>query len=243
MGTEALKQLWMLAFGDSPEFVELFFNTAYDPGRCRCLMDGNTAAAALYWLDAQYAGEKFAYIYGVATHPEYRNQGLCRRLMLQTHKELRQQGYAGAVLMPAKPELRQMYEKMGYRECSRIREFSCEAGSPVPVQAISVEEYARLRRKYLPEEGLIQEGENLRYLLTYAQVYRGEDFVLAAAHEDGHLHGMELLGNTQAAPGILGAMGYEKGTFRVPGDDIPFAMGLAFSEKTPLPGYLGLAFD
>ena len=243
MTTDALKQLWMLTFGDSAEFVDLFFATAYDPRRCRFLSNGELPTAALYWLDTEYLGQKFAYIYGVATHPDHRNQGLCRKLMQKTHEALHQQGYAGALLMPAKPGLRQMYGKMGYRECSRLREFDCTAESTVAVHAIDKEEYARLRREFLPEGGVIQEGENLDYLLTYAQVYRGDDFLLAAVHEDGHLYGMELLGNREAAGGILAALGCKSGSFRCPGREIPFGMFLPLAENAAEPGYLGLVFD
>lgn len=243
MRLESLKSLWALAFGDTPEMIELFFSTAYAPRRCRYLADGEAAVAALYWLDAEYRGQKFAYIYGVATHPEHRGKGHCRKLMEMTHQDLAQLGYAGAVLMPAEPGLRGMYAGMGYRECSALEEFSCPAGAAVDVRAIDGEEYARLRRMFLPEGGLIQEGDNITYLQTYAALYAGKDFLLAAVHGKDRLFGVELLGNKGAAPGILTAMGYETGTFRTPGEGVPFAMGIAFKDTAKLPTYLGLAFD
>lgn len=243
MNLKPLKELWGLAFGDTPEMIDLFFSTAYAPQRCRYLAEGETAVAALYWLDATYRGQKFAYIYGVATHPEHRGKGLCRKLMETTHQDLAKLGYTGAVLMPAQTDLRGMYAKMGYRECSTLEEFSCRAGASVDVRAIGAEEYARLRRAFLPEGGLIQEGENIAYLQTYAALYAGKDFLLAAVHEKDRLFGLELLGNKDAAPGILKAMGYETGTFRTPGDGMPFAMGIAFKDNAEMPSFLGLAFD
>ena len=243
MRTKQLKDLWKKAFGDSEEAINLFFDTAYAPQRCRYLEVNGEITAALYWMDAEYAGQKFAYIYGVATEPAHRGKGLCRKLMEKTHDDLREQGYAGAVLMPAETGLRQMYAKIGYRECSTISQFDCEAGESVGVWPVGREEYARLRRQYLPEGGLIQEGENLAYLESYASTYAGEDFLLAAVHGEGKLFGMELLGNAAAAPGILCSMGYETGTFRVPGAELPFGMGIALKENVKMPGYLGLAFD
>ena len=243
MRTEPLKELWALAFGDSREFIDLFFSTAYAPERCLFLSQGDRVTSALYWMDGEFEGQKFAYIYGVATHPEHRGQGLCRKLMEEAHRLLAQQGYTGALLMPAEPELRQMYGKMGYRECSTLSEVNCTAGRPVDVRAVDTEEYARLRRQFLPEGGLIQEKENLRYLETYARFYAGEDFLLTAVHEKDRLFGMELLGNAGAAAGILGAMGYETGLFRIPRGEIPFAMGCLFAENGKMPSYLGLAFD
>ena len=35
-----LRNLWKKAFGDTDEFLDLFFSTAYAPGRCRCIADG-----------------------------------------------------------------------------------------------------------------------------------------------------------------------------------------------------------
>lgn len=243
MKTEQLRRLWQLAFGDSEEFIGLFFDTAYAPQRCRYLTVGGQITAALYWLDAQCEGQKFAYIYAVATHPDFRGQGLCRKLMEQTHAQLAVEGYAGALLMPAEAGLRKMYAKMGYQDCTSVSEFSCAAGNPVAVRSVDAEEYARQRRHYLPKGGAVQEGETLRYLAAYAALYAGEDFVLAAAENGSRLFGMELLGNRNAAPGILAALGFEEGTFRVPGEEIPFAMFHPLAENAKAPDYFGLAFD
>jgi len=238
-----LAGLWQEAFGDSMEFIEGFFCTGYSPSRCRCLTVDNKIAAALYWFEVTYAGQRFAYLYAVATARAHRGKGLCRKLMEQTHRDLAKLGYAGAILMPAGPGLRGMYAKMGYRECSPLEEFSCRAGDAVDVRAIDAKEYTQLRRAFLPEGGLIQEGENIAYLQTYAALYAGNDFLLAAVHEADRLFGVELLGNKAAAPGILKAMGYERGTFRVPGAGVPFAMAIGLKENAEIPSYLGLAFD
>ena len=123
-----LRDLWKAAFGDSDEFLDMFYATAYASERCRCVLDGNTVAAVLYWFDCTCQGQKLAYIYAVATDPGYRNQGLCRRLMEDTASHLKNEGYAGALLLPQDPELRQMYGKMGYVPCTSIGECTCQAG-------------------------------------------------------------------------------------------------------------------
>ena len=244
MNADGLKSLWALAFGDGEAVIDSFFSTAYSPDRCRSLTEAGQPVAALYWMDGEYAGEKFAYIYGVSTHPEHRGKGLCRKLMAAAHEQLREEGYAGALLMPAEPGLRKMYASFGYRECSRIGEMTLAAGETgVPVRAVTIPEYAALRRDYLPQGGLIQEGASLAYLTTYAGLYAGDGFVMAAVHEEGKLFAAELLGDPELAPGILKAMGYREGTFRFPGGDKPFAMCLPLKENTPMPTYLGHAFD
>lgn len=243
MRTEQLKELWQLAFGDSEDFINLFFATAYSPDRCLYLTEGAQITAALYWLDCEYAGQKQAYIYAVATHPDYRGKGLCTQLMEKARAVLKQQGCTAALLRPADDGLRRMYGKMGYRDCTGVSEFRCTAGMPVPLRKLGTEEYAALRRKYLPEDGVLQEGGSLAYLAAYGEFFAGEDFLLAGAPCDGGFCGIELLGNRASAPGILGALGYESGTFRCPGNEIPFAMFLPLAETAAVPGYLGLAFD
>lgn len=243
MRTEQLRSLWQLAFGDSEEFIHLFFDTAYAPERCQTITIDDQVAAALYWFDTECGGQKFAYIYAVATHPDFRNRGLCRELMERTHALLAEQGYDGALLMPAEAGLRQMYGKMGYRDCCNISAFSCAAGEEIPVRRISKEEYARLRRAFLPLGSVIQEGANLDYLETFARFYAGDHFLLVAAPWKGKLNGIELLGNKAAAPGILRALGFAEGMFRTPGEDIPFAMFRPLKEHAAPPKYFGLAFD
>lgn len=240
---DALQKLWQLAFGDSPEFIRGFFATGYDRPCSRLLtLDGRTAAA-LYWFDAQWEGGRLAYLYAVATHPDFRNRGLCRALMMDTHRVLTERGYDGALLTPAEPGLGRMYRAMGYEDCCYVSEISCLAGEPVPIREISGEEYAVLRRQFLPKGGVIQEGRNIRYLETYGTFYAGEDFLLVGATDRDCFRGMELLGNREAAPGILGALGYGQGTFRTPGNDKPFAMFLPLKDGAERPGYFGLAFD
>ena len=243
-GQEAqLRALWRLAFGDSEELIAGFFASGYSPLRCRCAVENGNVAAALYWFDAEFRGQKFAYLYAVATHPDFRNRGRCRALMADTVACLTGRGYDGALLMPQDVGLREMYARMGFRDCCTVSEFSCDAGEAVALRPVPEAEYARLRREYLPPEGVIQEGANLSYLKSYAALYAGEDFLLAAAPDGDSLTGMELLGNAEAAPGILGALGFSHGRFRTPGTALPGAMFRPLRAGVSAPGYFGLVFD
>ena len=243
-GQEAqLRTLWQLAFGDSEEFIAGFFAGAYSPRRCRCAVENGNIAAALYWFDAEFRGQKFAYLYAVATHPDFRNRGLCRALMADTVACLTERGYDGALLMPQDVGLREMYARMCFRDCCTVSEFSCDAGEGVALRPVPVTEFAALRREYLPPEGVIQEGANLSYLNSYAAFYAGGDFLLAAAPDGDSLTGMELLGNAAAAPGILGALGSSRGRFRTPGTALPGAMFRPLRAGVSAPGYFGLIFD
>ena len=239
---EGLKALWQEAFGDEGGFLELFYTHGFASDRCRCITLDGQIAAALYWFDCSYRGKPLAYLYGVATAKMHRGKGLCRNLLENTHAHLKYLGYAGAILVPAKDGLFQMYEKMGYAPCASVSEFTCRAGdTPVSLRSVDAEEYGRLRREFIPERGVLQEGDNLAFLETMAQFYAGDDF-LAAVYTGEKCVVPELLGNTDAAPGILAVLHKNEGQFRTPGAEKPFAMYHALSDL-PAPEYFGLAFD
>ena len=239
-----LLQLWKDVFGEYEGFWELFLDTAFSPDHCRCITKDGQVMAGLYWFDCSCCQDKIAYIYAVVTDPHHRGKGLCRKLMADVHTLLKEQGYASVMLVPAKESLREMYRKMGYENCAGIGSLTCTAGeTAAKVRTIDIPEYAALRRKLLPEKAVLQEGVQLSFLVAQAQLFAGEDFLLAAYLEDGTLHGVELLGNTNAAPGILRAFGCEKGIFQIPGRDKSFAMIHKLQEDSITPNYFGFAFD
>lgn len=243
METELLS-LWKGIFGDHHGFWELFGDTGFLPEHCRTITWEGRLAAALYWFDVSCEGQPMAYLYAVATHPDFRGRGLCRALMADTESHLKASGYTGVLLVPEKEGLRAMYAKMGYENCTTVSEFSCGAGDmPVLLRDAGPEEYAALRQKMLPTGGVVQEGENLTFLTAQAQLYAGEDFLLAAWQDGDTLHAMELLGNAGAASGILKALGFSRGEFRIPGEGKPFAMFKALTPEAVRPRYFGFAFD
>jgi predicted N-acetyltransferase YhbS len=237
-----LRLLWQEAFGDTDAFLDVFFSVAFAPERCRCVMENGQVAAALYWFSCESGGQPLAYIYAVATSMQFRGQGLCRKLMAHTHTQLKKLGYAGAILVPGDPGLRKMYRAMGYEDVTGVEHFSYKAGAPIPLERIDGEQYAALRRARLPQNAVLQEGENLRFLEKMARFYRGEDFILCAVQEEDRLTALELLGNTAAASGIVAALGCREGTFTVPGEE-PFAMGMAFTPDFQKPTYFAFAFN
>lgn len=236
----ALKKLWAEAFGDEEGFIELFFAAGFSPRRCRCVTVDGEVAAALYWFDCEGEGGKLAYLYAIATAKAHQGEGLCRALMEDTHALLQKQGYAGTVLVPADAGLFAMYTKMGYAAVNCTDTFTCTAAGRCEIRSAAPEEYAAARSALLPAGGVRQEM-GLSYLAGYRELYIGADFVLAGGREASSFTAMELLGNTAAAPGILGALGLEEGTFRIPGSE-PFAMYRPLSDS-PAPNYFGLAFD
>ena len=241
----ALRVLWQDSFGDSDEFLDLFFSTAFDTERSRCITVDGTIVAALYWFDCSYEDKRIAYIYAVATAKAYRGRGLCSALMEDTHRHAASLGYESVILVPGSSELFRFYKKLGYTTCCYVSEFNCAASeAKTELRQLNANEYAKLRRVFLPKNGVVQENENIKFLQTQATFYAGDGFLLAARCEKDTLYGVELLGDTEAAPFIVRTLGCTEGRFRTPGTDKPFAMYHALSEGTSSPPtYFGWAFD
>lgn len=234
---EQLRSLWQEAFGDPDSFLDSFFSTAFAPERCLCVTAEQEIAAAAYWFSCQ----QYAYIYAVSTAKQHMGKNYCHALMETIHTQLRKQGYDGCIIVPGEECLRRFYAGMGYEDFGGMEEFSCAAGTPLSLRKIGIEEFAALRLAFLPDGGVVQERENLAFLSRWAEFYTGADFLLTATWESDRFRGLELLGNPDAAPGILAALGANSGSFRTPGRT-PFAMYKSLGVKNP-PTYFGFAFD
>lgn len=239
-----LRQLWKAAFGDTDAFLDGFFRTAYAPERCRCVVEGDIPVSVLYWFDCQLEDSRLAYVYAVATDPAHRGKGLCKALMADTMNLLKAQGYDGVTLLPQEEWLINMYKGMGFDPCTTVTETHLMAAEePIPFRKIDGLKYAVLRRKLLPPGGVIQEGENLAFLAFQAVLYAGDGWLAGAMEVDGMLWCPEFLGSADCAPGLLKALGYREGGFRMPGDGRSFAMFHPLTNDCTLPKYFGLTFD
>lgn len=239
-----LIQLWQEAFGDTEEFIDGFFCTAFSPARCRCMVINKKVVAALYWMDVRKNEQRYAYIYAVAVAKSRRGNGLGRAMLEDAQAHLAFRGYDGILLVPGSENLRGYYEKHGYITCTHVHEFPAQAGDiPVSLQRINREEYALLRKDLLPAGAAVEEDENIAFLETLAFFYRGENLLLAAHMENGKLWCPEYLGDAAAAPGVLKALNCAEGHFRMPGDTFPFAMFLPLSKTAQAPSHLSFAFD
>ena len=239
----ALWALWQEAFGDEDEYLEIFYSKAFSQNRCMQTEENGKALAALYWFDCREGDQKLAYIFGVAVAPSARGKGYCRALMNATFDRLAELGYDGAVLVPARPSLYEMYEKLGFKKFGGVTETEYLASqTPAKMRLLGEEEYTRLRNEYLPQGGVIQEGENVAFLAARTHLYAGEDFVLSFVPGMGEFV-VEFLGNIQKAPDIVRALGREKLVFRTPGDGRDFAVYHSLTKVGTPPKYFGIPFD
>ncbi len=240
-----LKKLWSDSFGDCDSDINIFFDAAFSSNRCMCCRENNDILASLYWFDCLFEGKRIAYIYAVSTAQKHRGKGICRKLMEHTHQHLADHGYAGAILVPASQPLFEFYKNMGYKPCTTIGSYECNAEMEIiSIRKIDKEEYINLRKTFLPSGGVVQESENIDYLSAQYNFYSGSDFLLASKISKSVLYGAELLGNICKAPQITYSLRCNSGKFRVPGNDQLFSMYIPFGKDDyTMPSYFGLAFD
>lgn len=239
----ALRQLWREAFGESEEFLDLFFSAAYDPKRCFVAVEDGSPGAMLYWFDCEYRGRRVAYLYGIATAQSHRGRGLATALMEKAQDYLEKLGYVAALLVPAGESLFRLYEQRGYRTVGFLSEQTVmAAAAPLALRELTAADYAAVRRTLLPESAVIQEGENLRLLSGYSRFYGGDGWCAVVSDGENSVV-TELLGDANAAPGLLAALEIREAVVRSPGENRPFAMARALREPVPEDVYFGFAFD
>lgn len=118
----ALRKLWALAFGDAGAYVDNFFQRYYRPDRVLVLETGGGVQAMTAWFDTRFLipgqGEcRAAYLYAVATHPEWRGCGLSGRLLAWADDYFRTLNIPAVTTVPAQPSLHNFFAANGFGEC------------------------------------------------------------------------------------------------------------------------------
>jgi hypothetical protein len=104
------------------------------------------------------------------------------------------------------------------------------------------EEYERLRAAYLPDGGVVQRGENIRFLAARTELYAGDDFVFSFIPGMGEFV-VEYLGNVEKMPAIVCALGKAELRFRSVGNERKLAVWRALDKDFLPPAYFGIPFD
>lgn len=152
-----LKQLWKLAFGDEDEYIEHFFARCYTPQRMLVLEEEGQVRAMTAWFDMPLVpahGQTIpsAYLYAVATHPDFRGRGLAGALLDFAGKWLGERGCACLTTVPARPDLHVFFARNGFEEgfaLSRKEWADPGEGVRAVLTPVSGETYGALREKRL----------------------------------------------------------------------------------------------
>lgn len=117
---EQTKRLWQDTFGDTADFVDLYFDRIYtDSINHTVRLSNGVVVSALQAIEMPFKVDdkifRTAYISGVATDKNYRRCGYMSQLLESTHRELMSAGIDAAWLIPDSQYLFDVYAKFGYR--------------------------------------------------------------------------------------------------------------------------------
>ena len=116
----SLLDLWKKVFGDSEEYIRLFFDKAYYDSECFAVIEEDKVVSAFYLLKCsiKFNGEVYhgRYLYAAATLPDYRGKGLMSELINEALKYGESHNFDFIALVPADDGLYDYYSRFGFVE-------------------------------------------------------------------------------------------------------------------------------
>lgn len=114
-----LENIWKKCFFDTDAGTEFVFENIYPDSRCYCCFADDVCCASLYLIGGEIQDEGGAfqrahYLFGAATLPEYRKEGIMSSLIEYALKDSFKEGDRASVLLPANEGLYSYYGKLGY---------------------------------------------------------------------------------------------------------------------------------
>jgi GNAT superfamily N-acetyltransferase len=109
------RRLWETVFGDSQDFIDLYFSKKYTPAANMVRIEDGVVVAAAQWLpyEALFWGVrvKSSYLSGLVTRPDCRGKGHAAAIIGEGLKRLYAEDVPLAWLIPANESLRDLYER------------------------------------------------------------------------------------------------------------------------------------
>ncbi|MBR7092424.1 MAG: GNAT family N-acetyltransferase [Clostridia bacterium] len=144
-----VRRLFSLCFDEPAAYTAFYLEHGFRPARTALLRRGGHVCAMLTMIPAGIGGLRGSYLYGVATDPACRGQGLMRRLIGWAAQTAADQDEAFLLLAPANRELARTYGRMGFTPFSRLYEEKVPAQPGLPYTVADEDAFVRLRAAYL----------------------------------------------------------------------------------------------
>lgn len=112
---DELTELWCSVFGDSPGFVEAFFDNFGDDIESYVALDesGSVCSAITCYPAGSYEGKPVYVSYAICTREDRRGRGLARALTEYVRDEVISRGGI-SIVSPAEESLEEFYSDLGY---------------------------------------------------------------------------------------------------------------------------------
>lgn len=145
---EKLKALWKEVFGDTDEYISLFFSRKFRPENT-FIIDENGLKSMAFYVEQKIENLSCAYICGVATEPKSRGKGYAAAIMEHMLKVIESRGFHLAFLIPATDSLFDFYKKQGFEIFSKLGRITLKRGEEKSFEPFETEfDYEKLNRFY-----------------------------------------------------------------------------------------------
>ncbi len=212
---ESLTKLWDSVFGDSEEYIKLFFKEAYFDGECFGEIADGEVISAFYLLkcSVRYAGKTYEgrYLYAAATLPKYRGKGLMSKLIEEAITYCKAAGLDFIALVPASDSLYDYYGRFGFVEAMHKYRLSIK-NDFVTLRAYREIEGAReLYKIRSSAEGVLFYGKTASDYAYNCLAFSGSK-IISVSEDSFYIDGEELFAgeNTDAALNFLSSLPGEK---------------------------------
>lgn len=163
----ALSEIWNASFPGDEAFADWFLKNVYAPEKTLVFEDGGRAAAMLHLLPMRFRTGGLetpaAYVYAVATLPDYRGRGVAAALLEEAAALEKERGTALLMLVPQSAGLFEYYRRQGFQNALyRARRVISAAAVPAGFStdgALGVSEMNDLYEAALDGRGRVARAE------------------------------------------------------------------------------------
>lgn len=125
-------ELWDIAFPEEPDFNKYFFKNVFDCKSTLIMVRDNELLSMAQMIPYEIKGAgKATYIYGAATNPKYRKQGLMSELLKKSFEIDIEKGVSASILIPANKQLFDYYGRLGYERAFYVIREIYKAGKDI----------------------------------------------------------------------------------------------------------------
>jgi len=175
---QQIEDLWKISFGDSDDFIRLFFDRVYKDEQTLVIRQHDQVVSALQILpyEMAFCGATVSagYICGVCTLPSERGKGLMSKLMQQAIEVMKQRDYAIAILIPATPQLFNLYRRFDFTDIFYYALEDIQAGKPATVHSHLISVKVDINMQTIDSDYFAKSATNMIPFATLYQFYHSK---------------------------------------------------------------------
>ena len=181
----ALRNIWQVCFGDTDDYLDLYFNNCFNIGHTYVYLDGNKPISMLTILPVDYhingRNEKLGYIYAAATLPQFQGSGIMAKMLEFAKMLAKKQGLYGLCLVPGGEELFSYYKKHGFNTTfyHRVGEYAYNVVkvADTSINKLSASEYIEKRDSFSRKYNFLHFSSEMNVYIAKELEFTGHFFI------------------------------------------------------------------